>query len=159
MSKFLLAVTMFTVFSICKAYADQHLTLIQDLPVITHISVGDGESLGAHGDLMAFEASFTSSQGESGVMNGILITVDIPSDAGGYVFDRVAQIVFDFGGVDTIVVGGKTVYPGGRMEMLPNERQIRAIVGGTGRVIGAPGQVETTRYDKGHYEHQLLLMD
>jgi len=157
MSKFLLAITAFSVFFITgNARAGQDLVLIQDLPAITHVDVGiEGHT---HGDLMAFEAAFSSSQGD-GVMSGILITVDIPIGTNGHFFDRVSQIVFDFGGVDTIVIGGKSVYPGGRSEMLHNAEQVRPILGGTGRFIGARGQVSTTRRDQGHYEHHLRLVD
>jgi len=43
--------------------------------------------------------------------------------------------------------------------MAQDAPQLRAVVGGTGRFIGARGQVLTTRRDAGHYEHSFTLLD
>jgi hypothetical protein len=37
--------------------------------------------------------------------------------------------------------------------------QIRAVIGGTGKYIGARGQVTTTRNDDQTYEHRFELLD
>ena len=63
-----------------SAHADTAFHIIQAQPKLVHIDVGtDGAS---HGDLMAFEATFTTEDGGSGIMSGILITVDIPEGDG-----------------------------------------------------------------------------
>jgi hypothetical protein len=91
-------------------------------------------------------------------MSGIIITVDIPESDGEF-FDRVGNIALDFGGIDTLVVGGRSVYAIGDGEMVVDAPQVRAITGGTGRFIGARGQITTTRRDAGHYDHKIELVD
>jgi len=139
------------------AAADQTFTILQDLPALTHVDVGlEGAS---HGDIMAFEAPFTTEDGSTGVMSGMVITVDIAVGEGENFLDRIAQIVVDFGGSDTLVIGGIASYPTGEVIMAPDAPQLRAVIGGTGRFIGARGQVATTRRDAGHYEHSFTLLD
>jgi hypothetical protein len=139
------------------AAANQVLSIVQDLPTITHVDIGgDGIS---HGDIMAFQAPFTAQDGTTGTMSGMIITVDIDIGDGGHFLDRIAQIIVDFGASDTLVIGGIASYPGGEAEMAPDAPQLRAVIGGTGRFIGARGQVLTTRRDAGHYEHSFTLLD
>ncbi len=73
--------------------------------------------------------------------------------------ERMASIVLDFGGDDTIIIVGKAIYGGMTVEMEPDRPQIRAIVGGTGRFIGARGQITTVRKPAGHYEHDIRLLN
>jgi hypothetical protein len=134
----------------------ERFTIIQDAPVIKHIDLGAPG--GSHGDLLAFEASFTDKGGKKGVMSGILITVALPNGIGGVFYDRVGNIVLDFGGIDSLVLAGKSLYGTGEGEMQANKPQVRAVTGGTGRYIGARGQVTTTRLDAGHYEHMIELV-
>lgn len=139
-----------------SAHADTAFHIIQAQPKLVHIDVGtDGAS---HGDLMAFEATFTTEDGGSGILSGILITVDIP-EGDGVFFDRIGNIALDFGGVDSLVVGGHSTYAAGAGEMAVDLPQVRAIIGGTGRFIGARGQMTTTRRDAGHYDHKIELVD
>jgi len=139
-----------------SAHADTAFHIIQAQPKLVHIDVGtDGAS---HGDLMAFEATFTTEDGGSGILSGILITVDIP-EGDGVFFDRIGNIALDFGGVDSLVVGGHSTYVAGVGEMAVDLPQVRAIIGGTGRFIGARGQMTTTRRDAGHYDHKIELVD
>jgi hypothetical protein len=137
--------------------AAETFTILQDKPELTDIAMGeDGPS---HGDILAFEASFTGEDGAKGTMSGFITTVDIPSGADEVFFDRIANIVLDFGGIDTLVVGGKSVYPAEKGEINVDAPQVRAVTGGTGRFIGASGQITTTRRDAGHYEHKIELVD
>ena len=89
----------------------------------------------------------------------MLVTVEIPTRENGFSIDCISQIVIDFGGVDTIVIAGKSVYPYGADEMTIDLPQVRAVVGGTGHYIGARGQMLTTRRGQGHYEHNSTLID
>ncbi len=141
----LAVISLVAMLSVGSAQSDQTLTLMQDLPIVTHIELGAEGS--THGDIRAFEAVFRDGNGASGVISGMLVTVEIPIGENGLFIDRISQIVIDFGGVDTIVIAGKSVYPYG------------AVVGGTGRYIGARGQMLTTRRDQGHYEHSITLID
>lgn len=139
-----------------SAQAAETFHIVQEKPVLVH--VGMGKKGASHGDLVAFEASFTTEDGKKGVMSGIIITVDIPESDGKF-FDRVGNIALDFGGIDTLVVGGRSVYAIGDGEMVVDAPQVRAITGGTGRFIGARGQITTTRRDAGHYDHKIELVD
>ena len=90
----------------------------------------------------------------------MVITVDIPEQDHEIFQDRIVQMVFDLGDTNTLVIGGKSVYPHkGGHEMKENQPQIRAIIGGTGNFIGARGQATTTRNDDGTYEHRIQLVD
>ncbi len=152
-----IALALASLVSAGTAAADQTFSIVQDLPAITHVDVGaEGSS---HGDIMAFEAPFTAEDGTTGVMSGMLITLDIDLGDGVDFLDRIAQIVVDFGGADTLVIGGVAVYPAGTAEMAADAPQLRAVIGGTGRFIGARGEVLTTRRDAGHYEHSFILLD
>jgi hypothetical protein len=107
---------------------------------------------------LAFEAGFTTEGGKTGIMSGIITTVSIPEKEGEF-FDRVGNIVLDFGGIDSLVVAGNSVYAVSAGEMVVDAPQVRAITGGTGRFIGARGQITTTRRDAGHYDHKIELVD
>jgi hypothetical protein len=139
-----------------SAQAAQTFTIVQEKPELVHVDLGqDGAS---HGDLLAFEAAFVTEDGKQGVMSGIITTVDIPTAEGEF-FDRIGNIVLNFGGIDSLVIGGHSVYTVGAGEMVADAPQVRAITGGTGRFIGARGQVTTTRRDAGHYDHKVELVD
>ena len=139
------------------ASADQTFSILQELPAITHVDIGaEGSS---HGDVMAFEAEFTADDGTSGEMHGVIITVSIPIGENELFLDRIAQIVVNFGNTDTLVIAGTAAYPNGQAEMAPDSPHVRAVIGGTGRFIGARGQMVTTRRDAGHYEHTFTLVD
>ena len=153
----LAVISLVAMLSVGSAQSDQTLTLMQDLPIVTHIELGAEGS--THGDIRAFEAVFRDGNGASGVISGMLVTVEIPIGENGLFIDRISQIVIDFGGVDTIVIAGKSVYPYGADEMTIDLPQVRAVVGGTGHYIGARGQMLTTRRGQGHYEHNITLID
>ena len=138
--------------------ATQTLKVHQELPDLTHIDL-DKEGA-SHGDLLAFDAAITSDTGMTGKLSGFIMTVDIPQKDHEVFQDRIVQLVFDFGEANTIVVGGRSVYPHlDKSEMKKNEPQYRAVIGGTGTFMGARGQVKTTRNDDGTYEHLIELMD
>jgi hypothetical protein len=138
-------------------HAAEKFTVTQSAPMIEHIDLGaQGAS---HGELLAFEAPFTTADGKEGVMSGIIITVALPDGPGGVFFDRIGNIVMDFGGIDSLVIAGKSLYGTGEGEMNPNMPQVRAVTGGTGRYIGSRGQVTTTRQATGDYLHTIELVD
>lgn len=158
LAAFLLFVLALVPFSVSvAAEVTTRLKLHQDLPAIAQVDVGgEGHS---HGDMLAFDAETTSTTGQKGQVNGIIVTVDMPKNERGGFRDRIVQMVFDMGNGNTIVVSGKTFYPANEVEIAKNIPQIRAIIGGTGEYIGARGQASTTRADDGGYTHVLELVE
>jgi len=134
------------------------LTIHQDEPTLVHVDLGQkGQS---HGDLLVFDAPVQSTDGDKGKLSGFLLTVDIPERNQEVFQDRIVSMVFDLGDANTLVISGKSVYPHpGELEMVKNNPQIRAIIGGTGKYIGARGQISTTRDDDGGYTHHIELVD
>ncbi len=131
------------------------LKLHQAKPVLSHLDLGTSGS--SHGDILAFEAQVTGENGLSGVMHGMLVTIDI-ADGEDTLEERSGQIYFDLGGSNSIAVAGKSVYAGDSREMSVNTPQVRAVIGGTGEYIGASGQVTTTRNEDGSYDHVIELV-
>lgn len=131
------------------------LKLRQEKPVLSHLDVGTSGP--SHGDILAFEAQISGENSLSGVMHGMLVTVDI-ADGEDTLEERSGQIYFDLGGGNSIAVAGKSVYAGDNREMSVNTPQVRAVIGGTGEYIGTSGQVTTTRNEDGSYEHIIELV-
>jgi hypothetical protein len=139
------------------AQAKQTFTITQGKPEITRVDIGvTGMSVG---DLFGFEAPFTTQDGKMGRIYGIITIVSIPTGANDPFIDRLSSGVLDFGKSDTLVVNGRTVYGTYQGEIKDNEPQLRAIIGGTGRFIGARGQISTIRTPSGSYEHEIQLLD
>jgi hypothetical protein len=129
----------------------------QEAPVMAHADLAtEGAS---HGDMLAFQAKFVMDSGTAGVLNGLLITVDIADGELDLLEERIGQLAFDFGNGDSILVAGQSGYPGTEHEMSADAPQRRAVIGGTGIYMGARGQITTTRNTGGSYEHMFELMD
>ena len=142
--------------------AEQHtrtLVLTQQPPTLHPIDLHiEGASVA---DMVLYEATIAGEQGESGMLTGFLITADVPDAETGDVHqDRLGQLSFDLGDGNSMVVAGEAVYPGEDAEMAAGAAQLRAVVGGTGDLMGARGQVATTRDgDDGSYRHEFTLLD
>jgi hypothetical protein len=141
------------------AIADEptEFTVHQEIPTLSDIDIGNGGK--SHGDMLAFEAAISTEDGDQGVLSGILITVGLPGGQGDVFEDRIGNLVFEFGDGDSIVVAGASDYAGDATEMNANHPQLRAVIGGTGKYLGARGQVATTRNDDGTYDHAFQLVD
>ena len=114
----------------------------------------------SHGDLLAFDAPIQTTKGDKGKLSGFVLTVAIPEKDHEVFQDRIVSMLFDLGDANTLVISGKSVYPHrGELEMVKNNPQIRAIIGGTGKYIGARGQISTTRDEDGGYTHLFELVD
>ena len=130
----------------------------QEVPNIIHIDL-DKEGT-SHGDLLAFDADVITNNNIKGKLSGYLLTIFIPEENHENFQEKMLQMVFDFGEGNTIVVGGKSIYPNiDKSEILENQPQLRAIIGGTGSFIGARGQIITKRNDDGTYEHLVELVE
>jgi len=142
---------------VAAANAKQTFTITQSKPDIQHVDVGAaGMSIG---DVLAFEATFTTQDGKNGRMFGLLTLVSLPTSDKDTLLDRIGTIALDFGNSDSLVVNGQSVYGTYHGEIKDNAPQVRAITGGTGKYIGARGQISTTRLASGAYEHVIQLVD
>ena len=139
-----------------QAEGRKMIKLHQDPPALAQIDLGSSGT--SHGDILAFEAGLSGENGAKATLMGILTTIDIAEGEDEFE-DRAGQIYVDFGGGNSLVIAGKSVYQSNGQLMVPGAPQLRAIVGGTGEYIGARGQVTTTRNDDGSYEHVIELLD
>jgi hypothetical protein len=144
--------------SIAPGSTNNILTIIQEAPNIVHIDLDKEGS--SHGDLLAFDADVITNDNIKGKLSGYLLTIYIPEENHEAFQEKMVQMVFDLGEGNTIVVGGKSVYPHtDKAEIIINQPQLRAIIGGTGSFIGARGQIITTRNDDGTYQHLIELVE
>lgn len=133
------------------------MTIIQDKPQLTNVTLGD--SLHRHGDGLAYEAILRDSAGTRvGDLLGWLITVAI-EDGGGInaenMVEKIGTMVFNLGGDDVVALGG-SLYPQGQKIMKEGQPQKRTLVGGTGKYRGITGEVHTTRISDSTYTHELI---
>ena len=138
-------------------FADQTIIIVQDVPTIEHVDLGTAAD--SSGDVTSFVAEITHEDGTQGTMHGLLQAVTTKQVNGNVVVKKHAQIVMDLGDGDTLIINGSASYPIGDPEMAANMSQLRAITGGTGRYVGARGQMKTTRKENGKYEHEVLILD
>ena len=132
------------------------IKLHQELPEIVNVDLGQEGS--SHGDLLAFDSDFSNDKGIKGKLSGYIMTVNIPEKLEAFQ-DRIVHLVFDFGDSNSIVIGGKSIYPNSLgTEFVKQKPQLRAVVGGTGIYMGARGQLTTVRNEDGTYEHLIELM-
>jgi hypothetical protein len=142
-----------------SVYAAQTFTMQQDKPKLTIVDIG--EKGASHGDIIAFEATLTVDNGTKGEIRGTVTIVDVPTGANDPHYDAVENILLDFGGEDTLVAIGKSRWAGSAAVVTTTApvASVRAIVGGTGRYIGARGQITSIGRDNGRYEHVVILVD
>lgn len=156
-NSFYAAIACLTIALASTAQAKQTFSIVQSKPEIQHIDIGTpGMSIG---DLLAFEAPFTTKDGKKGRMYGMITLVSLPTGTHDPFLDRISTIVLDFGGSDSLVINGKSVYAEYHGEIKENTPQVRAITGGTGKFMGARGQISTSRHTGGTYEHIIELLD
>lgn len=133
------------------------ITLKQEAPTRTAIDLGEpGPSAG---DLQFFEAKLSGDGGLTATLTGLVITAHVPPAGSEGEETALAQMTFDFGDGNSLVVEGKHVYPGAGAEFTPGAPQVRAVVGGTGIYMGARGQLETSRQDDDSYAHAFTLIE
>ena len=110
------------------------------------------------GDIVAFKATARSESGETAYINGYDVIIDV---AGGAepVEERFTYVVVEFGDNSTMIVAGKSMYNPKLVEIANDVPQVRAVIGGTGKYIGASGQVTTIRNQNGSYVHTVELLD
>ncbi|MCX6433320.1 MAG: hypothetical protein NTX29_11195 [Actinobacteria bacterium] len=130
------------------------IVLVQAKPVIVQLSTS---ALGETGYSFAFAADLSTAAGKrAGVLAGTVLTVDVAADR---VMDtaRHRQLVFRLKG-GQIMAQGLSFYPAASAELAAMRPVVIAIVGGTGKYIGASGEVKTTRHADGTYRHVITLV-
>lgn len=127
------------------------LVIHQDHASVVHLTQG-GES---HGDAMAYEGPVTGPDGLSGVVAGVNHTARL--DGADHAF-RVGTAAFRFDGDDSISVSGVVRYAPDQAYSTAGTRHVSAIIGGTGRYLGARGQLESVRNADGSFTHTFTLL-
>jgi hypothetical protein len=57
-----------------------------------------------------------------------------------------------------IVAMGNSIYSPTQVEIIKNTKVVIAVIGGTGKYIGARGELETNRNDDGTYTSRFTLL-
>src|SRR4051794_30451801 len=123
------------------------LRLTSTAPKFTTVDLGpSGKS---PGDIYVFTAGVKTRSGRRiGVLRGMQMSIKLERSA-----ETVqAQLTFLFANGSQIVVGGIGQFPLGGTGLLTNRSYRRPILGGSGRYIGARGELVSTRRADGHYD-------
>ena len=134
-------------------------TVYQDAPKMSLLDLGaPGNSLG---DVYHFSAPLHSER--AGPVTGELIgsktLVKMPTDASPNLERRATLMFFIFAdGNDQIIAIGAADYTPSAPEFDAGQPVIRPVLGGTGKYIGAHGQVTSTRNSDGSYTQIFTLL-
>ena len=130
------------------------IVLVQDDPIIVRVS---DETAGTTGYEFTFEAPVRTPAGKRvGALSGAVLTVDATLD-GVTEEIRHRDLVFSLKG-GQLVAKGVSRYPAAQAELEAGRPFVIAIVGGTGRYIGARGEVRTSPRADGTYRHVITLL-
>jgi hypothetical protein len=138
---------------------NETLTFYQDAPTMNPLDVGPTGN--SPGDVYYFHAPLHSTQGGpvTGEVFGSKTLVKPATDADPDTEQRATILIFTFENrQDQIIVAGVPDYPSNAAEFAPNEPILRAILGGTGRYMGARGQLTSTRNADGSYVQVFTLL-
>jgi len=143
----------------CSNPSTETFTVYQDAPKMSLLDLGQpGDS---PGDVYHFFAPLRSSSGGevTGEVFGSKTLVKLASDAKPDVENRATLLFFSFGDhKDQIVVFGITDYSPKAGEFAAGQSVVRAILGGTGKYLGARGQLTSTRKADGSYLQAFTLL-
>jgi hypothetical protein len=127
-------------------------TVYEDAPKMSLLDLGaPGKSLG---DFYHFVAALHSSPGGpvTGELIGSKTLVKVPTDANPNLERRATLMFFTFDeGKDQIIAFGVADYLPTAPEFEPGKSAVRAVLGGTGKYMGARGQVTSTRNAVGSF--------
>jgi hypothetical protein len=142
----------------CTSPSSETFTVYQDAPKMSPLDLGaPGNS---PGDVYYFSAPLHSSPG--GPVIGEVFgskTLVKPTTANPNLEQRATLLIFDFGNrQDQIVVMGVLDYPPTAGEFNAGQPVVRAILGGTGKYMGARGQLASTRNADGSYTQVFELL-
>jgi hypothetical protein len=142
----------------CTSPSSETFTVYQDAPKMSPLDLGaPGNS---PGDVYYFSAPLHSSPG--GPVIGEVFgskTLVKPTTANPNLEQRATLLIFDFGNrQDQIVVMGVLDYPPTAGEFNAGQPVVRAILGGTGKYMGARGQLISSRNADGSYKQVFTLL-
>jgi hypothetical protein len=142
----------------CTSPSSETFTVYQEAPKMSPLDLGaPGNS---PGDVYYFSAPLHSSPGSPviGEVFGSKTLVN-PTTANPNMEQRATLLIFDFGNrQDQIVVMGVLDYPPTAGEFNAGQPVVRAILGGTGKYMGARGQLASTRNTDGSYKQVFTLL-
>jgi len=134
-------------------------TVYEDAPKMSLLDLGaPGNSLG---DVYHFSAALHSERGGpvTGELIGSKTLVKMPTDANPNLERRATLMFFTFAdGKDQIIALGAADYSPTVPEFDTGKSAVRAVLGGTGKYIGARGQVTSTRNSDGSYTQVFTLL-
>ena len=134
-------------------------TVYEDEPKMTLLNLGaPGNSLG---DVYHFVAPLHSERGGpvTGELVGSKTLVKVPTETNPNLERRATLMFFTFyDRKDQIIAFGVAHYSPGAPEFDPGHSAVRAILGGTGKYIGARGQLTSTRNADGTYTQVFTLL-
>ena len=127
--------------------------MIQGKPLIKNISNPSAPDV----SLELFGAKLTDTSGKAiGVLEGSITTVDVLAGSNEDVL-RKRSLTFILPGGE-IQAEGSSYYPRNAQEITPNHVTRIAIVGGTGKYVGASGQVATVHRGDGTYTQTIEIV-
>jgi hypothetical protein len=153
--------------SIAFAACDQHstnpstetFTVYEDAPKMSQLDLGaPGNSLG---DVYHFSAPLHEKAGGpvTGEVIGSKTLVKVPTDDNPNLERRATLMFFTFADrKDQIIIFGVGDYKPNVPEFESGQPVVRAIIGGTGKYIGARGEVASMRSADGSYTQQFTLV-
>jgi hypothetical protein len=134
-------------------------TVYEDPPKMSLLDLGaPGNSLG---DVYHFSAQLRSERGGAvtGELVGSKTLVKMPTDANPKSERRATLMFFTFAdGKDQIIAFGAADYSPTVPEFEAGQSAVRPVLGGTGKYIGARGQVTSTRNSDGSYTQVFTLL-
>lgn len=143
----------------CANPSTETFTVYEDAPKINQVDLGPpGKS---PGDIYHFFAPLHSTAGGpvTGEVSGTKTVVKLATDARPNLERRATLLFFTFGAQqDQIIALGVHEYPTNAPEFEAGKSVVRAILGGTGKYMGARGEVASTRNADGSYKQVFTLL-
>src|SRR3954451_15772995 len=139
--------------------SSENFTVYEDTPKMSLLDLGaPGNSLG---DVYHFSAPLHSERGGpvTGEVIGSKTLVKMPTDGNANLERRATLLFFTFAnGKDQIIAFGAADYSPSTPEFDGGKSVVRPVLGGTGKYIGARGQVTSTRNTDGSYTQVFALL-
>jgi hypothetical protein len=143
----------------CNNPSTETFTVYEDAPQMSLLDLGaPGNSLG---DVYHFSAALHSERGGpvTGELIGSKTPVKLPTDASPNQERRATLMSFTFAdGKDQIIAFGAADYSPSTPEFEADRPVVRPVLGGTGKYMGARGQVTSTRNADGSYTQVFTLL-